>query len=152
MDEDNGGERLGEREKLSLGLARRALGAPPSRYFQGVADGRYQAVQPVLEDIIGGSTGQGVNGQFFPADPRDQNKGNLGALLPHHGQGFESVEAAQLVVGQNQVRRGVVDGLGESLFGVQALRDKSYPAPAELPLDQFCILRRILQQEDKRLL
>src|SRR5439155_2039648 len=70
MDEDNGGERLGEREKLPFGLARRTLSAPSIGYLQGVADGRHQAVQPVLEDIIGGSTGQGVNGQFFPADPR----------------------------------------------------------------------------------
>ena len=121
MDEDNGGERLGEREKLPFGLARRALGAPSFGYLQGVADGRHQAVQPVLEDIISGSTGQGVNGQFFPANTRDQNKGNVGALLPQHGQRFESVEAAQLVIGQNQVRRGVFDGLSESIFGVQAL-------------------------------
>src|SRR5437773_1762863 len=151
MDEHNGGKSFGQGEELSLGLARRAFGAPSIAYLQGVADGRHKAVQTVLEDIIGGSTSQGVNCQFFPADTRDKNERNVRALLPDHGQRLESVEAAQLVIGQNQVRPGVFDGLSKSLFGVHALCDKANSSPAKLPLNQFSISRRILQQQDKYL-
>src|SRR5881394_498792 len=77
MDEDYRGERFSEGEKLPVGLARHAFGTASIGYLQSMAVRRHEAVQSVFEDVISRPTGQGGNGQFFPANTRNKNEGNL---------------------------------------------------------------------------
>ena len=70
---------------------------------------RHKLGQVAFQDIIRGAIPERLNGDLLTGFAGDENERNLGTFLLRNGQRHETVKGRQAVVGQNDVRRIVLE-------------------------------------------
>ncbi len=100
-----------------LALAEGRLGPPSlvplAGLGQGPPDGRREAVDPVLEHVVGRPLLEALDGDLLAHHPRDEQEGGVGSVVPGDLQSREAVEAGQGVIGQDQVVAAGLEGVEE---------------------------------------
>ena len=122
--------------------------APLARFRQRAHHDGRQALQPVLQHVVGRAALQRFDRAFLAERAGDEDEGNVGRVLQQDLQRRETVEAGQRVVGEHQVRRRAGQRLAEI-----ALRDDVPPVDVDpvlrqLQLDQLGVVRIVLQQHE----
>lgn len=77
--------------------------------IQGPLDGRREALDPLLEQVIGRAVLQAIHRRLFPQRAGDDDDGNARLLGTRLCQGRVPVVVRQAVVAQDEVERGLVE-------------------------------------------
>ena len=129
------------------GLRRHALFPPQGGLRQGVRHRRAQAGEPVLHQIIGGSSLDRLHGGGLPDGPRDENERHLESALPEQFEGPHPVELRQLEIRQDQIEVGP-QASEEGRFRLHPFPDWREPSLTELKQLQLGIGRGILDNQE----
>ena len=108
----------------------------------------YQPVQPVLEHVIIGAAFERLDRHLVPVRAGHEDKGHLRAALPCGGQGAEAVKGRDPVVGENQVRRVMLQLVQELLAAFNPLGPEAQAGAVQFVLDELRIQRDVFDQQE----
>ncbi len=74
-------------------------------FLHGPADGGWQPIRILLEQIIGHAGLQALYRRLFADGAGNENERNMRIFFPHHGQRFQAGERRQVIVRNNGVKR-----------------------------------------------
>ena len=98
-------------EKL---LLQEAFFVAVGRFRERAANGRHEAREARLQNVVRCAASHRVDGRIFADHAADDDQGDARANALRHGQGLQSVELRQLVVGENEVEAALRDFLPET--------------------------------------
>ena len=115
--------------------------------LQRLPDGRPEAGQSILEEVVGRPAPHGLDGRLLLDGPADDEEGDVQALLLHEVERLQSVEPRQRVVGEDDVdlRAEVGDELLPVVYDVQAC---VIARLGQFEFDERGVVRVVFQQEN----
>ncbi len=115
--------------------------------LQGVEDGRTQALEMVLEDIVPGSGPHTGHCGLLVERPGNHQKGDIRQKPPGQLQGLHPVEIGQGEVGENQLRGKLAQGGGKLLSPLHPFHLGGRQHLPHRPLHQLGIAGQILKNQ-----
>jgi hypothetical protein len=96
---------------------------------EGLADGRSEPAEAVLEQVIAGAVLHGLDGGVFADGAGDDDEGDVQAALVEQLQGGEGVELGHAVVGEDDVRGRIEPGQKLRARGATVAPDRQARPP-----------------------
>ena len=145
---EGGGEAL-------LGEAESGFGAEALVALAGVGelafDGREQALEVALKDVVVGAGAHGIDGGDFVDGAGDDDEGKIDAAVLDDLQGVARAEAGQRVVGYDEVPWfGVGEGVAKLIGGFHPACVHGVSCARQMALQQRGILLVVLDEEDMK--
>lgn len=118
---------------------------------QGPADRGGQAVEPVLQDVVGRPLFEGFDGHLFAQDPRDEQERRVDGVGPGIFQGLQTVESRKQVVRQDQVELLIPQRFEVVVVPDGAMNREIKPVLGQSNPDQFGVERAVFEMQQVNL-
>ena len=127
-------------------------GRAPFALHQSVAhlalDGRHEAPQVILQDVVGGARPHGSYGHVLADGPRHDDRRQVGVELVDHRQSVQGAEARQHVVEQRHVPAALGERFAERRLGLHAAPLDLEPAAPQLAEQELRVVGRVFNAQD----